>query len=106
MEDIQDFNMDYGQMDDDKTIYIITNLKKNRGWNVYIKDNILILDHKYFNEKQPPIIYLYDKIINDSILYVKENPFAMTFKTKEIWKHLDNKGNMKFIDKIKLDCFK
>lgn len=93
-------------MNDDKTIYIITNLKKSRGWNIYIKDNILILDHKEFKEKQPPIIYLYDKVINDSILYVNEERFALRFRTKSIWKHLDNRGNMKFIDKIKLDCFK
>ena len=52
MEDIQDLYIDYGQMEDNKTIYVITNLKKSRGWKVYIKDNILlitiILVHKVF----------------------------------------------------------
>jgi hypothetical protein len=106
MEDIQNFYIDYGQLDDNKTMYIITNLQKNRGWNVYIKDNILVLDHKCFKESQPPIIKLYDNIIPNSIIYVNENPFAITFKSEKVWKHLDNKGNMKFDKKINLECFK
>lgn len=106
MEDIRNLYMDYGQLGDNKTIYIITNLQKDRGWNVYIKDNILILDHKDFKESQPPIIKLYDNIILNSITYVNENPFALTFNSEKVWKYLDNKGNMKFDEKIELECFK
>lgn len=102
MEDIQDLYIDYGKLGDNKTIYIITNLKKSRGWNVYIKDDFLILDHKGFTQSQPPIIKLYDKIINNSIIYINENPFAINFNTENIWKHFDNKGDMKFNQNIDL----
>jgi hypothetical protein len=102
MEDIQDIYLDYGKLGDNKTIYIITNLKKSRGWNVYIKNNILVLDHKGFTQSQPPIIRLYDEIINNSVIYINEDPFAINFNTKKIWKYFDNKGNMLFNEKIDL----
>lgn len=103
MEDIQDLYIDYGQMGDNKTIYVMTNLKKSRGWKIYIKDNILVLDHKGFTQSQPPIIRLYDKIINNSINYVNEDPFAITFNTESIWKYFDEKGRMLFDEKINLN---
>lgn len=102
MEDIQDLYLDYGQMGNDKTIYLITNLKKSRGWKVYIKDNILVLDHKDFTQSQPPTIRLYDKIINNSIIYINEDPFSVTFNTENIWKYFDEKGRMKFDKEIDL----
>ncbi len=105
MEDIRDLSMNYGQLDDNKTIYIITNLKEDRGWNIYIKNNILVLDHKNYKQSQPPIIYLYDKVNSKDITYVNKNPFAIIFKTKDVWKFLDNKGKMNFDQKIKLNCF-
>lgn len=105
MEDLRNLCIDYYHMDkDNKTICLIINLEKNRGWKIFIKENKLILDHNDFKEKQPPIINLYDKVNNNDITYVNENPFAILFKTNKIWKSLDEKGEMK-MKKIQLKCF-